>query len=275
MGGDRGRCLRCGREPYEDRLVEGLCARCRALKFVDTLDDGLVGHSRRVTCLAMLVADRLGVHPAVRAGVEIGGLLHDIGKLATPARILTKSGPLDEAEMEIMRAHVIEGEAMAADIPGLPAEVPTIVRASHERWDGGGYPDGLCGGAIPLAARIVACADALDAMTSSRSYRAALPIDLAVEVIRVESGRQFDPDAARPCWRSSTHGDPSSTPSRSPPPSRRRCAACGASTASRRGRRPERPRCGQEPASRWRSSMRRILPVSVLGSSSMNSTTRG
>src|SRR4051794_5515566 len=178
MGRDRGRCLRCGRKPYEDGLVEGRCARCRALSFVDTLDDGLAGHSRRVTCLAVLVANRLGVHPAVRLDVEIGGLLHDIGKLATPARILAKSGPLDEAEMEIMRAHVVEGEALVADMPGLPPEVPAIVRASHERWDGGGYPDGLRGGAIPLAARIVACADALDAMTSSRSYRAALPIDL-------------------------------------------------------------------------------------------------
>jgi len=70
-----------------------------------------------------------------------------------------------------------------------------VVRASHERWDGCGYPDGLRGEEIPLAARIVTCADALDAMTSSRSYRAALPIDLALEVLRVEAGRQFDPAA--------------------------------------------------------------------------------
>jgi putative nucleotidyltransferase with HDIG domain len=217
MGRERVQCSRCGREPYEDRLVDGLCGRCRALAFVETLDDALAGHSRRVTYLAILVAEQLGVHPAVRLEVEIGGLLHDIGKLSIPARILAKSGPLDDAEMEVMRTHVVTGEALVADMPGLPASVAGIVRASHERWDGCGYPDGLGRGTIPLAARIVACADALDAMTSSRSYRAALPIDLAVEVIRVEAGRQFDPDAVQALmevvddWRAELDSEPVAT----------------------------------------------------------------
>jgi putative nucleotidyltransferase with HDIG domain len=160
---------------------------------VDGLEDSLAGHTRRVTHLACLVADDLGVAVEVHVDVEIGGLLHDVGKLAVPARILSKSGPLDEEEMTVMRTHVVAGEELAADVDAVPPSVPAVVRASHERWDGRGYPDGLAGEAIPLAARIVACADALDAMTSSRSYRAALPLDFAVEVVRVEAGRQFDP----------------------------------------------------------------------------------
>ena len=159
---------------------------------VDGLEESLAGHTRRVTHLAVLVADELGLQGEVHLAVEVGGLLHDIGKLAVPARILAKSGPLDEEEMAIMRTHVVAGEELAADLDGVPPSVPAVVRASHERWDGAGYPDGLRGQDIPLAARIVACADALDAMTSSRSYRAALPLDFALEVLRVEAGRQFD-----------------------------------------------------------------------------------
>jgi putative nucleotidyltransferase with HDIG domain len=194
MGRERLTCSRCGRrEPNEQRLVAALCLRCRALTLVDGLEDSLAGHTRRVTHLAVLVADELGVRGEAHLEVEVGGLLHDIGKLAVPARILAKSGPLDEEEMAIMRTHVVTGEELAADVEAVPPGVPAVVRASHERWDGDGYPDGLGGEDIPLAARIVACADALDAMTSSRSYRAALPLDFALEVVRVEAGRQFDP----------------------------------------------------------------------------------
>src|SRR3954464_15554594 len=194
-----------------------MCLRCRALTLVDGLEDSLAGHTRRVTHLAVLVADELGVAGEGHLDVEVGGPPPDIRKLARPARLLCKSGPLDEEEMAIMRTHVVAGEELAADVAAVPTTVPLVVRASHERWAGEGYPDGLSGGAIPLAARIVACADALDAMTSSRSYRAALPIDLAVEVIRVESGRQFDPDAAQAllevvdAWRSELDSEPVAT----------------------------------------------------------------
>src|SRR4051794_5768485 len=195
-GGGRERLTCSGggrREPNHERLIAGMCLRCRALALVDALDDSLAGHTRRVTHLAVLVADELGLRGDMHRDVEVGGLLHDIGKLVVPARILAKSGPLDEEEMAIMRTHVVAGEELAADVEAAPPSVAAVVRASHERWDGTGYPDGVRGEAIPLAARIVACADALDAMTSSRSYRAALPLDFALEVIRVEAGRQFDP----------------------------------------------------------------------------------
>jgi HD-GYP domain-containing protein (c-di-GMP phosphodiesterase class II) len=189
-------CRRCGRDPHAERLVDGFCSRCRALELVNGFDDELAGHARRVTMLAVLVADELRVEATVRRDIELGGLLHDIGKLTIPAEILAKAGPLDAGERQVMRTHVTEGERLAAGLEALPHSIPAVVRHSHERWDGDGYPDGLSGDAIPLAARIVSCADAFDAMTSSRSYRPALGIELALEIVREEAGSQFDPDVA-------------------------------------------------------------------------------
>ena len=189
----RRSCRRCGRAPTGERLVDDRCVRCRALALIDGFDDALAGHARRVTMLAVQVAEELRVTAELHRDVELGGLLHDIGKLAIPAAILAKAGPLDADETALMRTHVVEGERLAAGLEALPASIPPVVRASHERWDGDGYPDGVRGESIPLAARIVSCADAFDAMTSSRSYRPALPIDLALEIIRHEAGRQFDP----------------------------------------------------------------------------------
>jgi putative nucleotidyltransferase with HDIG domain len=186
-------CARCGRVAADERLIERRCVRCRTLMLVDALDDHMALHTRRVTMFALQVAERLRLDHRAHREVELGGLLHDIGKLAMPGRILAKAGPLDDAEEAVMRTHTIEGERIAGRLTALPPAVPQVVRSSHERWDGEGYPDGLRGDEIPLAARIVAAADALDAMTSSRSYRAALPIDLALEVLRMEAGRQFDP----------------------------------------------------------------------------------
>jgi putative nucleotidyltransferase with HDIG domain len=196
MAGGRAHrtCRRCGGAPEGERLVDDRCVRCRALELIDGFDDALAGHSRRVTHLAVLVADELGVERHVHRDVELGGLLHDIGKLTIPAQILAKAGPLDEREQVVMRTHVTAGEDLAASIEALPPSVPHVVRCSHERWDGRGYPDGIANHAIPLAARIVSCADAFDAMTSSRSYRPALPFDLAMTILREEAGRQFDPD---------------------------------------------------------------------------------
>jgi putative nucleotidyltransferase with HDIG domain len=176
--------------------VRDQCLRCRTLELIDSFDDHLAGHSRRVTMLAMAVADQLRLAGEVRRDVELGGLLHDIGKLVIPAQILAKAGPLDEGEQAVMRTHVVEGEKLCATVEALPDSVPGVVRASHERWDGAGYPDRLRGEEIPLPARVVSCADAFDAMTSSRSYRAALPMDLAICIVRDEAGRQFDPIVA-------------------------------------------------------------------------------
>jgi HD-GYP domain-containing protein (c-di-GMP phosphodiesterase class II) len=193
----RRNCRRCGRTPVGERLVDDRCVRCRALALVDGFDDALAGHARRVTMVAVQVADELHIAPELHRDVELGGLLHDIGKLVIPAAILAKAGPLTAEETELMRTHVIEGERLAAGLEALPPSIPPVVRASHERWDGHGYPDRLRADRIPLAARIVSCADAFDAMTSSRSYRPALPMDFALEIIREEAGAQFDPEVAR------------------------------------------------------------------------------
>jgi HD-GYP domain-containing protein (c-di-GMP phosphodiesterase class II) len=197
MGGIAHRtCRRCGKGQVGERIVAGHCLRCRALELIDSFEDQLAGHSRRVTMIAMAVAEQMRLADELRRDIELGGLLHDIGKLVIPASILAKAGPLDEREQEVMRTHVIEGEKLCDAVAALPVSVPAVVRASHERWDGKGYPDGLRGEEIPLPARVVSCADAFDAMTSSRSYRAALPMDLAICIVREEAGRQFDPGVA-------------------------------------------------------------------------------
>jgi len=157
-------------------------------------DDHYTGeHSRGVVSLALEIADQLRVDPRVRRLVEFGALLHDVGKIAVPNDIINKAGPLTPAEWDVMRRHTVEGERMLGRLGGDMTEVGRVVRASHERFDGGGYPDGLAGEAIPLAARIVACADAFNAMTTDRSYRTARPRAEALAELRRTAGAQFDP----------------------------------------------------------------------------------
>jgi putative nucleotidyltransferase with HDIG domain len=157
-------------------------------------DDHYTGeHSRGVVALSVEIAQELGLSEREQRLVEFGALLHDVGKLQVPNHIINKPGPLDDAEWAIMRRHTIDGEAMLARVGGMMHEVGRIVRASHEDWDGTGYPDGLAGEEIPLAARIVACADAYSAMTTDRSYRRALGHERAVEELRRCAGTQFDP----------------------------------------------------------------------------------
>ena len=121
-------------------------------------DDEYTGqHTQDVVELTIAVADRLGVDEETRRAAEFGALLHDVGKVAIPNEIINKPGPLDEAEWAIMKTHTIEGQRMLERVGGMLARVGVVVRASHERFDGGGYPDGLAGEAIPLAARIVSC----------------------------------------------------------------------------------------------------------------------
>ena len=141
----------------------------------------------------MTVADRLGVDEETRRAAEFGALLHDVGKVAIPNEIINKPGPLDDEEWAIMKTHTVEGQRMLERVGGLLARVGLVVRASHERFDGGGYPDGLAGEDIPLAARIVSACDAYNAMTTDRSYRKALTAGVAVAELRANSGTQFDP----------------------------------------------------------------------------------
>jgi putative nucleotidyltransferase with HDIG domain len=157
-------------------------------------DDAYTGsHSRDVVDLVVAVSDRLGVDPAVRQRAELAALLHDVGKVKIPAEIINKPGPLDDEERLVMNQHTIVGEQMLETIGGLLGEVGRIVRSSHEHWDGSGYPDGLAGEEIPLAARIVCTCDTWSAMTTDRSYRAALSDEAAAAELRRCSGTQFDP----------------------------------------------------------------------------------
>jgi diguanylate cyclase (GGDEF)-like protein len=152
----------------------------------------LPDHSTGVARLATLVGRRLGMNAEQLDELGRAAELHDIGKVGIPDAILEKPGELDDAEWEFIRQHTILGERILSAAPAL-RPVATIVRASHERWDGRGYPDGLSGDDIPLAARIVSVCDAYEAITGDRCYRGARPAELAREELRREAGHQFDP----------------------------------------------------------------------------------
>jgi putative nucleotidyltransferase with HDIG domain len=158
-------------------------------------DDEYTGqHTQDVVELTVAVADELAVDEETRRAAEFGALLHDVGKVAIPNEIINKPGPLDDDEWVIMKTHTVEGQRMLERVGGLLARVGVVVRASHERYDGGGYPDGLAGEDIPLAARIVSACDAFNAMTTDRSYRKALSLEVAIGELRKNAGTQFDPD---------------------------------------------------------------------------------
>jgi two-component system cell cycle response regulator len=159
-------------------------------------EPALLDHAREVAALAERLARALGLDRRARENVACAAELHDIGKLAIPAEILAKRGPLEQAERELMRRHTLVGEAMIAAAPAL-RPVGLLVRASHERWDGRGYPDGLSGEAIPLGARIVAVCDAYSAMCERRPYGDVLSAADALAELRRCSGTQFDPRVVR------------------------------------------------------------------------------
>lgn len=157
-------------------------------------DDAYTGfHSRDVVSLSVAVADELGLKGRAKRDTEFTALLHDVGKIRVPPEIVNKPDELTAEERALVETHAVEGEKMLAQIGGLLGSVGRIVRSCHERWDGGGYPDGLAGEAIPLVARVVSCCDAFSAMTTDRSYRNALPLDAALAELRENAGTQFDP----------------------------------------------------------------------------------
>ncbi|MGH7483930.1 MAG: HD domain-containing phosphohydrolase [Longimicrobiales bacterium] len=157
-------------------------------------DDDTGQHTRRVAELAAWLARRLG-----QPGLEVDALrraapVHDLGKIAIPDAVLLKPGPLSVEEYEIMKSHTVRGAQLLQGSPWPLLDLArSIARAHHERWDGRGYPDGLAGEAIPLPARIVAVADAYDAMTHDRPYRRALSRATALERLARDAGTQFDP----------------------------------------------------------------------------------
>jgi HD-GYP domain-containing protein (c-di-GMP phosphodiesterase class II) len=182
----------------EQALELGGAYRGIAMLLGDLLEDAdeYTGgdHTRGVVALSLEVADELRLDGRQRHNVELAALLHDIGKIVIPSSIINKPGPLDEDEWALMRTHTIEGQRMLDRVGGALREVGLIVRASHERWDGDGYPDGLAGQRIPLEAAIVAACDAFNAMTTTRSYRSARSPREAVAELRANAGAQFAPE---------------------------------------------------------------------------------
>jgi putative nucleotidyltransferase with HDIG domain len=177
------------REQVESASVQALLAAVEAR-------DGYTGeHSRAVVTHAVQVAEELGLPAAEVAAVRHAATLHDVGKIGIPDAILRKPGRLTSEEWDVMREHPVTGARIVECLPGL-AQLTATVRAEHERWDGNGYPDGLRGEEIPLAARIVLVCDAYHAMTSDRPYRQALGHTAAVAEIRREAGHQFCPGSA-------------------------------------------------------------------------------
>jgi putative nucleotidyltransferase with HDIG domain len=176
-------------ETVRKRHLETIAALARSMEAKDYYTGG---HTERVSEVAVALAERLGYTGAELDAVEIGALLHDIGKIGIPERILHKPGPLDDEEWKVMKEHPVISEYILSEVDLHPT-VLQVARSSHERMDGKGYPDGLAGEAIPLPARIVLVADAFDALTSDRPYRSARTVSAAMEELRAHAGTQFCP----------------------------------------------------------------------------------
>jgi HD domain len=174
---------------------------------MDAKDAYTGGHIDRVAALAVELARQLGLKGEELEAIEIGALLHDIGKIGVPEQILLKRAPLDKAEWDVIKTHPLTSDYILSELDLHPI-VRQCARSSHERIDGKGYPDGLVGDEIPLAARIVSVADALDALTSDRPYRPARSLLAALAEINEHAGTQFCPDvvaALGRLWRTTPH----------------------------------------------------------------------
>jgi HD-GYP domain-containing protein (c-di-GMP phosphodiesterase class II) len=159
---------------------------------LDARDRETGEHSQATAVLAVAVAGRLGLDDREVAEIARVALLHDVGNIGVPDAILYKRGPLDTDEWTEMRRHPVVGERIIAAVPDLET-LANAVRAEHERWDGGGYPDGLAGEGVPLASRIVLACDAFLAMTERRPYRRSLTRAAARAELQRNAGTQFDP----------------------------------------------------------------------------------
>jgi HD-GYP domain-containing protein (c-di-GMP phosphodiesterase class II) len=158
-------------------------------------DDAYTGsHSRDVVSLVLTVCDKLGLDARDRRDAEFAALLHDVGKIKIPSEIINKPGPLDADERALMETHTVEGERMLTKVGGILGNIGHVVRSCHEDWDGTGYPDGLAGEEIPLAARIVRCADAFSAITTDRPYCKARSFQEAIAELERCAGTDFDPN---------------------------------------------------------------------------------
>jgi len=154
------------------------------------------GHTERVTLIAKSIARRMGIGNEALRIIELGALLHDVGKIGVTDAILQKPGPLDSEETQQIREHPEKGRRILSNIDYLKTAIPCVLH-HHERYDGRGYPERLSGTRIPLPGRIIAVADAFDAMTSDRPYRRALTVRRAMAELRRHAGKQFDPKVVR------------------------------------------------------------------------------
>jgi putative nucleotidyltransferase with HDIG domain len=185
------------RRRLESMLELSSAYRGTALVLGDVIeaDDGYTGeHCKSVVALALDLAEHMKLSPDRMRNLEFAALLHDVGKVAIPKEIINKPGKLDPHEWTIIKTHTLEGQKMLERVGGFMREVGIIVRSHHERWDGGGYPDGLTGEQIPLEARIISCCDAWNAMRTDRPYRSALALDVATAELMTGAGKQFDPN---------------------------------------------------------------------------------
>jgi ribonuclease P protein subunit RPR2 len=169
-------------------------ATVRALANAVEARDAYTGrHAERVAAYGLAIAAAHGVDPGDYPEMEFGFLLHDVGKVAVPDAILFKPAVLSQEERAVIEKHPVTGWEIIREIDFL-GEAKMVVRHHHERWDGGGYPDGIAGDDIPILARVFAVADTLDALTSDRPYRPATGFEEARAIIEAEAGAQFDPD---------------------------------------------------------------------------------
>ena len=162
----------------------------------DLNDRSTRAHTERVRTIARCIAERMGLAGEDLLAIEVGALLHDVGKIGVTDAILSKPGPLDRREYEQIRGHPAAGGHLLGSIACLESAIPCVLH-HHERYDGQGYPEQLSGEDIPLSGRIISVADAFDAMTSDRPYRRRLPVRSALAELRRGAGRQFDPQVVR------------------------------------------------------------------------------
>jgi putative nucleotidyltransferase with HDIG domain len=182
-------------------VVDTLCAKIQALAPVGTngalvrewvvamesSDNDTFGHGERVAANAVAIARALGLGEQEQFAIRLGAYLHDVGKVKVPREILNKPGPLTSDEVVVVQMHPAWGAELASEA-GFPRDITPIIRSHHEHFDGGGYPDGLCGDEIPVSAQIVGIADVYDALTSTRTYRSALsPADALVTITTCRS----------------------------------------------------------------------------------------
>ena len=159
---------------------------------IDAKDHTTHNHVQRVQLYAVAIGAELGLSPPELDALRAASVLHDIGKLAVPEHIISKPGKLTQAEFQKMKIHPIVGAEILERV-SFPYPVVPVVRSHHEKWDGSGYPDGLCGEQIPIGARILTAVDCFDALSSDRQYRRALPLDEAMAKVASEAGTSFDP----------------------------------------------------------------------------------